>query len=83
MNWNIAFYPRKYGQWKSTIQTLEDILRAFVIYLQGKWDDHIPLIESSCNNSYHSSIQMAPYEVFMGEDVSFLLGGLKLVKQGW
>lgn len=27
-----------------------------------KLDDHLPLVEFTYNNSYHSSIQMTPYE---------------------
>ncbi|XP_070046620.1 uncharacterized protein [Nicotiana tomentosiformis] len=33
---------------------------------QGSWDDHLSLIEFTYNNSYHSSIQMAPYEALYG-----------------
>ena len=50
------------GQAESTIQTLEDMLSACVLELRGSWDDHLPLIEFSYNNSYHSSIGMAPFE---------------------
>ncbi|KAJ8763987.1 hypothetical protein K2173_004852 [Erythroxylum novogranatense] len=32
----------------------------------GSWDDHLPLIEFAYNNSYHSGIQMAPYEALYG-----------------
>ncbi|KAH0716802.1 hypothetical protein KY285_012833 [Solanum tuberosum] len=49
-----------------TIQTLEDMLRACVIDFKGSWDDHLLLIEFAYNNSYHSSIQMAPYEALYG-----------------
>ena len=38
------------------------MLRACVIDFKGSWDDHLPIIEFSYNNSYHSSIQLAPYE---------------------
>ncbi|XP_070040359.1 uncharacterized protein [Nicotiana tomentosiformis] len=34
--------------------------------LRSSWDDHLPLIEFVYNNSYHSSIQMAPYEALYG-----------------
>ena len=34
--------------------------------MKGNWDDHLPLIEFAYNNSYHSSIQMAPYEALYG-----------------
>ncbi|XP_075111389.1 uncharacterized protein LOC142181772 [Nicotiana tabacum] len=33
---------------------------------KGNWDDHLPLIEFAYNNSYHSSIKMAPYEALYG-----------------
>ena len=32
----------------------------------GQWDLHLPLIEFVYNNSYHDSIEMAPYEVLYG-----------------
>ena len=32
----------------------------------GQWDIHFPLIEFAYNSSYHTSIQMAPYEVLYG-----------------
>ena len=38
------------------------MLRACVLELKGSWDDHLPLIEFAYNNSYHSSIGMAPFE---------------------
>ena len=54
------------GQAERTIQTLEDMLRACVIDFKGSWDDHIDLIVFAYNNSYHFSIQMAPYEALYG-----------------
>ena len=32
----------------------------------GAWDSHLPLIEFTYNNSYHSSIGMAPFEALYG-----------------
>ena len=32
----------------------------------GQWDTHLPLIEFAYNNSYHASIEMAPYEALYG-----------------
>ena len=61
-----AFLPQTDGQAECTIQTLEDMLRACVIDFKGNWDDHLPLIEFSYNNSYHSSIAMAPFEALYG-----------------
>ena len=36
--------------------------------LQGSWSDHLPLVEFACNNSYHSSIEMALYEALCGRN---------------
>ena len=51
---------------RGTIQTLEDMLRACILEDGGSWNNHLPLIEFSYNNSYHSSIGMAPYEALYG-----------------
>ncbi|GJT49102.1 putative reverse transcriptase domain-containing protein [Tanacetum coccineum] len=50
-----------------TIQTLEDMLRACVMDFGGSWDTHLPLIEFSYNNSYHTSIKCAPFEALYGQ----------------
>ncbi|WMV59329.1 hypothetical protein MTR67_052714, partial [Solanum verrucosum] len=57
-----TFHPQTDGQVERTIQTLEDMLRACIIDFKGNWDGHLPLIEFAYNNSYHSSIDMAPFE---------------------
>ena len=54
------------GQSERTIQTLEDMLRACVIEFKGSWDTHLSLMEFTYNNSYQSSIGMAPFEAFYG-----------------
>ena len=56
VNLSSAFHPQTDGQAKRTIQTLEDMLRAYIIDYKGSWDNHLPLIEFAYNNSYHSSI---------------------------
>lgn len=40
------------------------MLRACVIDFSRSWEEHLPLVEFAYNNSYHSSIGMAPYEAF-------------------
>lgn len=61
-----AYHPQTDGQSERTIQTLEDMLRACVLDFGGNWEKHLPLIEFSYNNSYHSTIKMAPYEALYG-----------------
>ena len=50
-----------------TIQTLEDLLRACALDLKGNWEEYLPLIEFAYNNSFYSSIGMAPYEALYGK----------------
>ncbi|CAN6678896.1 unnamed protein product [Malus baccata var. baccata] len=54
------------GQSERTIQTLEDMLRVSVLQWKGSWDNYLPLVEFAYNNSYHSSIGVAPYEALYG-----------------
>ncbi|WMV08046.1 hypothetical protein MTR67_001431 [Solanum verrucosum] len=61
-----AFHQQTDGQSERTIQVLEDMLRACVMDFGGQWDQYLPLAEFAYNNSYHSSIQMAPFEALYG-----------------
>ncbi|GKC93254.1 putative reverse transcriptase domain-containing protein, partial [Tanacetum coccineum] len=42
------------------------MLRACVLDFGGRWDVHLPLVEFSYNNSYHSSVRCAPFEALYG-----------------
>ncbi|GJX77465.1 putative reverse transcriptase domain-containing protein [Tanacetum coccineum] len=44
----------------------EEMLRACVIDFGKGWDRHLPLVEFSYNNSYHTSIKAAPFEALYG-----------------
>ncbi|KAI3746254.1 hypothetical protein L6452_08679 [Arctium lappa] len=66
LNLSTAYHPQTDGQSERTIQTLEDMLRSCVIDFGGSWDSHLPLVEFAYNNSYHSSIGMAPFEALYG-----------------
>ena len=57
-----TFHLQKDGQSERTIQVLEDMLRACVLDHKGSWEEHLPLVEFSYNNSY----QMTPYEDLYG-----------------
>ena len=37
-----------------------------MLEFKGSWDRYLPLMEFSYNNSYQSSIEMAPYEALYG-----------------
>ncbi|GAU48050.1 hypothetical protein TSUD_404850 [Trifolium subterraneum] len=61
-----AYHPQTDGQSERTIQSLEDLLRACVLEQGESWDSCLPLIEFTYNNSFHSSIGMAPFEALYG-----------------
>ncbi|GJV93574.1 putative reverse transcriptase domain-containing protein [Tanacetum coccineum] len=62
LDMSTAYHPQTDGQSGRTIQTLEDMLRACVLDFKGSLDVHLPLVEFSYNNSYHSSVRCASFE---------------------
>ena len=61
-----TFHPATNGQTEGTIQTLEDMLRAYALDFKKAWDEQLALIEFSYNNNYPVSIRMAPYDALYG-----------------
>ena len=82
MNLSTAFNPQMDGQEERIIHNIEDMFRSCVIDFKGNWDYHIPLFEFSYNNSYHSSIQMAPYEVVCGRRCRAPVGWFEVGEAG-
>ncbi|GKE73280.1 putative reverse transcriptase domain-containing protein [Tanacetum coccineum] len=66
LDMSTAYHSQTDRKSKRTIQTLEDMLRACVIYFGNGWERHLPLSEFSYNNSYHASIKAAPFEALYG-----------------
>nr|GEX92589.1 putative reverse transcriptase domain-containing protein [Tanacetum cinerariifolium] len=66
LDMSTAYHPKTDGQSERTIQTLEDMLRECAIDFGKGWVNHLPLVESSYNNSYHASIKAAPFEALYG-----------------
>ena len=66
LDFSTAFHPQTHGQSERTIHTLEDMLRMCVMDFGGSWEKYFPLVEFAYNNSYHSTIGMAPYEALYG-----------------
>ncbi|GKV02736.1 hypothetical protein SLEP1_g15133 [Rubroshorea leprosula] len=67
LNFSMTFHPQTDGQSERTIQILEDMLRACVLDWKGSWDQHLSMAEFAYNNSYQSSIHMAPFEALYGQ----------------
>nr|GEY95592.1 reverse transcriptase domain-containing protein [Tanacetum cinerariifolium] len=51
LSMSIAYHPETDGQSERTIQTLEDMLRAYVIDFGKGWVKHLPLAKFSYNNT--------------------------------
>jgi hypothetical protein len=66
LDYNMAYHHQTGGQTERTNQILEDILRACALDFGGSWEEHLPLANLSYNNSYQSSIKMAPFEALYG-----------------
>ncbi|KAG8474927.1 hypothetical protein CXB51_031636 [Gossypium anomalum] len=66
LSFSTAFHPQTDGQSERVIQILEDMLRCCVLEFQGSWEKYLPLVEFAYNNSYQSSLKMAPYEALYG-----------------
>ncbi|GKB40846.1 putative reverse transcriptase domain-containing protein [Tanacetum coccineum] len=66
LDMSTANHPETSGQSDRCIHTLEDMLRACVLDFGKNWDRHLPLVEFSYNNSYHTSIKAAPFEALYG-----------------
>jgi hypothetical protein len=66
LSFSTAYHPQTRGQTERVNQILEDMLRACVLSYGTKWEDCLPFAEFSYNNSYQTSLQMAPFEALYG-----------------
>ncbi|GKC90461.1 putative nucleotidyltransferase, ribonuclease H, partial [Tanacetum coccineum] len=73
LDMSTAYHPQNDGQSERAIHTLEDMLRACVLDFGGSWDVHLPLVEFSYNNNYHSSVRCAPFEELYGRKCRSLI----------
>jgi hypothetical protein len=61
-----AYHRQTDGQTERVNQLLEDMLRACAIDCGKNWDKYLSLAEFAYNNSYQSSLMMAPFEALYG-----------------
>ena len=76
-----TFHPQIDKQYVRTIQILEDMLWACVLGFGGSWEDHLHLVEFAYNNSYQTSIGMAPFECYTVDHVGHPCVGPTLERQ--
>ena len=78
LNFSTAFHPQTDGQTERTNQTIEDMLRAYVLEFGGNWHDYLRLIEFTYNNNYQASIWLL-MKLYMNGVTDLLFVGRKLV----
>nr|GEW37985.1 putative reverse transcriptase domain-containing protein [Tanacetum cinerariifolium] len=66
LDMSMTYHPETDRQSERTIQTLKDMLRAYVLDFRKGWEKHLPLVEFSYNNSYHASIKASLFEALYG-----------------
>ena len=74
-----TFNPKMHGQAERTIQTLEDILSAFIIDFMGKYDKHLPLWSLCIITIFISPYPWLRMKPCMVGGVGLLLDGFMLV----
>ena len=67
LDFSTTFHPQTDGQTERLNQILEDMLRACVLHFVGSWDSKLHLMEFAYNNSYQTTIGMAPYAALYGK----------------
>jgi len=68
-----AYHLQTDCQTERVNQELGGILKACVLDFQGSWEGHLQIVELTYNNSYHSTIGMAPYETLYGRPCRSLI----------
>ncbi|KAI9091936.1 hypothetical protein K1719_027871 [Acacia pycnantha] len=66
LRFSSAYHPQTDWSTGKDDSYLEDMPRACAPDFKGSWDQHLSLAEFAYNNSYHASIQMAPFEALYG-----------------
>ncbi|GJS24051.1 putative reverse transcriptase domain-containing protein [Tanacetum coccineum] len=62
LDMSTTYHPQTDDQCKRIIQTLKDMLQSMRYGLRGSWNVHLPLVDFSYNNSYHSSVRCVLFE---------------------
>jgi hypothetical protein len=66
LNFRTTYHPETDGQTERKNQILEDMLCMYVMDQRKRWEEFFPLVEFAYNNSYQSTIKMAPFDFLYG-----------------
>jgi fibronectin type 3 domain-containing protein len=81
LNLSTTYHPEIDGKTERVNQVMEGILKMYVMDNQTHWENYLPLVESTYNNSFHSSMGMPPYEALYGRPCRTPLSWDKLEDQ--
>ena len=66
-----AYHPKTDGQTEWMHRILEDMVRTYVTYEQGDWDNHLAAAETAFNNSQQASTKFSAYYLNYGRHPTF------------
>ena len=61
-----TYHTQTDGQTKRVNQILEDMLGMHVMHQSKRWEDYLPLVEFTYNNSYPKFLKTSPFKVLYG-----------------
>ncbi|MCO5557923.1 hypothetical protein L7F22_011496 [Adiantum nelumboides] len=69
LDFSSAYHPQTDGQSEIANVIVLDLLKCYVLKKQSEWKKYLPLVEFAYNNTIHSSIGKAPFEVIYGKPI--------------
>ncbi|CDJ46555.1 hypothetical protein EBH_0067040 [Eimeria brunetti] len=63
-----SYHPQTDGQTEQVNRTLEQMLRTYVQADEREWDGLLPALELAYNTTSHSSTELSPFEIMIGEN---------------
>ena len=67
LDMSTTYHPQTIRQSNRVIQIMKHMLGACVFNYKTTWDNHLPLIEPSYNNSYRTSIKTVSFETLYSQ----------------
>ncbi|CDJ64774.1 OSJNBa0059H15.7 protein, related [Eimeria necatrix] len=63
-----SYRPQSGGQTERVNRTLEQMLRTYIKPDEREWERLLPALELAYNTTSHSSTELSPFEVMIGEN---------------